>query len=399
MLTKLKLDDPAQFIPQGLMYLLREKANICRLTLTMPDEIDPAALRDALDAVLARAPYFRTALVWDKGAPRLEENEQPPVVEPDGAPRGIPEETNGYLFCFTYGGTAFTCHYFHFLTDGRGITRFLTQLALEYCNRRYGADLAGSELVSAPMYSMEEFERLYRKYHMAADLKKEQPPLRTGTPRPRVFRTAKADWVAAAQRWGVKPFSCMMGALCQAARACLDRDAIRYCYAVDARRAMGVPEALYNCVTVTQEIVQVSAHARLAGLVGGIDAGVRANMEDERLRMLLAQATGWAYEVARMKGSLRVKRRVFQMGEYAIGFQPDVWLSYLGDPLASGPEELHGYIKDYQVWVPPDNGLLGIEAVSLNGVVTFCVQDKMELDNFDEIFQNVLEKEGIRLLG
>ncbi len=436
MQTKLRLEDPAQFIPQGMMYLLRGKNNICRLALTLPDAVEPETLRAALEDVLARAPYFRTALVWEKDTPHLRDNGLPPVVvevtpppqggnaagihvygegkpgdappQDDGLPllgetgirpRAIPEETNGYLFYFLCQGNTFCCDYFHFLTDGRGITRFLTQVALEYCNRRYSASLAGSELTGAPMYPMEEFARLYEKYRVDADLKRERPPRKAGQPRQWVFRTAKADWIAAAQRSGVKPFSYMLGALCRAARMCGGRDTVRYSYAVDARRAMGVPEALYNCVTIAQEDVQISPNGSVADCVQAIDAGVRANMQDETVRMLLAQATGWAYEVSRMKAPLRIKRRVFQMGEYAMGFQPDVWLSYLGDPLAGGPEELRGYIKDYLVWVPPDEGLLGVEAVSLHGVVTFCVQDKLEQLNFDEIFRSVLKQEGIRLLG
>lgn len=399
MLTKRKLDDPAQFIPQGMMYLLREKKNICQLALTLPDEIDPEQLRAALDAVLARAPYFRMALLWEQDTPLLRENEKPPLVVADGRPRSIPEETNGYLFYFTCGGAAFTCHYFHFLTDGRGITQFLTQVALEYCNRRYRAGLEGRALPGAPMYSMEEFCRLYRRYHVEADLQKTRPPAEKGGPRQWVLRTPKEDWVAAGLRHGVKPFSAMLGALCRATRQCGGREEIHYSYAIDARRAMGVPGALYNCVTIAQESVSIDPDAPPAEAIRAIDRGVRANMEDERLRMLLVQATGWAYEVSQMRASPRIKRRVFQMGEYAIAFQPDVWLSYLGDPLASGPEELHDYIKDYLVWVPPDEGLLGVEAVSLNGTVTFCVQDRLTRPDFAEIFREVLKEEGIRLLG
>lgn len=398
MLTKLKLEAPAQYLPQGMMYLLREKNNICRLALTLPDEIDPELLRRALDAVLARAPYFRLALAWEKGSPVLRDNEAPPLVVTDDAPRTIPEETNGYLFYFICKGATFCCDYFHFLTDGRGIMQFLTQVLLEYCNQRYDAGLAGRELASAPMYSMEEFTRLYEKYRVQADLRKERPPLPKGGPRQWVFRTAKADWVAAAQRYGVKPFSCMMAALCRATRLCLEQDEIHYSYAVDARKAMGVPEALYNCVTIAQEAVRLTADTPLAAYIQAVDAGVRANMEDEKLRALLAQATGWAWEIFQMKASPRIKRRVFQMGEYAMGFQPEVWLSYLGDPLVSGPKELHDYIQDYIVWVPPDEGLLGIEAVSLNGTVTFCVQDKLVREDFDEIVGKVLGEEGVRII-
>lgn len=399
MQTKLEQENLNSFLPQGMMYLLREKKNICRLEVTLPDAIDGPLLAAAVNAVLARAPYFRVELIWEKDVPCLRPNEKPAVVTTDGRARQIPEETDGYLFAVSCEGARFCFDYFHFLADGRGILQFVTQLLLEYCNLRYDAGLTGRALVSAPMYSMAEFTRLYDQYRVEADLQKKRPPLREGEIKKRIFRTAKADWIAAAQRYGVKPFSCMMGALCGAARPFCGRDEIHFSYAVDARKAMGVPGALYNCVTIAQESMQIGADMPLEAYVRAIDAGVHANMEEEALRKLLVQATGWAYEVSRMKAPLRIKRRVFQMGEYAIGFQPDVWLSYLGDPLVSGPPALHDYIKDCIVWVPPDEGLLGVEAVSLNGTVTFCIQDKLEQSNFDEIFQNVLKQEGIRLLG
>jgi hypothetical protein len=392
-------DGLATFIAPGFLYLLREKQNVCRFELTFRDEIDPAALQAALDAVLLRAPFFRSALVWqDKNTPALVPNDAPCVVTMDGNSRTIPEETNGYLFAITCMGCVVVCEYLHFLTDGRGITQFLTQLTQEYCNRRYGTNFAGEPLISAPLYSMEQLNAVYAANHQT-DAKPHET-LTTKLPQSRLYHTVKADWVAFAQRNGVKPFCVMLAALCKALRLCGAADEVIFSYAVDSRRAMNVPQALYNCVSILQGTAQVSPDASLSAFVGAVDAQVRRDMaDDEKLCRVMAGITGWANEVAQMKAPFKIKQRVFQMGEAASSFHTDFWLSYLGDPFVSAadPAALRAYLQDYQVWVEPDMSNMGIEAISLNGKTIFCVQDRLASDGFDAAFRRVLQEEHIRL--
>ena len=33
-------------------------------------------------------------------------------------------------------------------------------------------------------------------------------------------------------------------------------------------------------------------------------------------------------------------------------------------------------LTDFQVWAPPDTGSLGVEAASLHGVITLCIENK-----------------------
>ena len=88
-----------------------------------------------------------------------------------------------------------------------------------------------------------------------------------------------------------------------------------------------------------------------------MDAAVRASLTPERKRRRMADQMGWVYKVDQQKAPLRIKQRVFQMGEYISGIPADFWFSYLGNPLMPNTPELAQYITDFGVWVPPDGRL------------------------------------------
>jgi hypothetical protein len=299
-------------------------------------------------------------------------------------------------------GRALTCRFDHFLTDGRGIRRFLSQILQEYCNLRYGASFAGEPLVSQALYPVERLREVYRENHIEGSLRRSEQVAEREAVR-RVYRTDKAGWVALAQRCGAKPFSCMMAALARAMRECgaAAGEAVTYKYAMDARVAWQVPEALYNCVAIVPGEATVPAGAPMEDYIAQIDARVRDVLRDEdEVRRLLSRVTGWAEEILRQKSSFRVKRRIYQMGEAASRVHTDFWMSYLGNPLSEAPggeAALTRYVEDFAVWVPPDTARIAVEAVSLNGVVTFCVQDKLGEDGFDEAFHTVLNEENITI--
>ena len=86
------------------------------------------------------------------------------------------------------------------------------------------------------------------------------------------------------------------------------------------------------------------------------------------------------------------------MGEYISGIPADFWFSYLGNPLMPNTPELAQYITDFGVWVPPDGGSLCVEASTLNGVITLCIENKVPKAGLPGILRRVLEAEGIPVL-
>ena len=65
---------------------------------------------------------------------------------------------------------------------------------------------------------------------------------------------------------------------------------------------------------------------------------------------------------------------------------------------ADWPPELAQYITDFGVWVPPEGGSLCVEASTLNGVITLCIENKVPKAGLPGILRRVLEAEGIPVL-
>ena len=171
-----------------------------------------------------------------------------------------------------------------------------------------------------------------------------------------------------------------------------------YSYAADTRAALGVPHALYNCIASFQLSLQLEPQARLHSFAKRLDHEIRESLTPERRLFRMAEQMGWVYQVFRQKAALKIKKRVFQMGEYISGVPADFWLSYLGNPLLPATPELQQYIRDFNVWVPPDGGSMGVEASSLNGIITLCIENKAEMPGLAGMIRTAFEKEDITVL-
>ena len=211
-------------------------------------------------------------------------------------------------------------------------------------------------------------------------------------------RFAKKDLVALGVKNKVKPFCALLGLLSMAVGQYLGKEAIQYSYSADTRDAVNVPDALYNCVCSFQGGVDLPQGVRLEQFVQEMDAAVKASLTPERKRRRMADQMGWVYKVDQQKAPLRIKQRVFQMGEYISGIPADFWFSYLGNPLMPATPELEQYTTDFGVWVPPEGGSLCVEASTLNGVITLCIENKVPKAGLPGILRRVLEAEGIPVL-
>ena len=348
----------AEYVFQGIMYYFRREKVCPRYQFTLKDPVDPALLQQALDAALEAAPYYRVRLVWEKRKAFLEPNSEPCLVYPDSVMREMPEQTNGYFFAVHCAQNTVYFDWFHFIADGHGVSPFLTRI------------LEQREVVETCEEPMHRIR----------------------------IRFAKKDLVAKGVQNGVKPFCALMGLLCIALGEYLGKDTIQYSYSADTRDAMGAPNARYNCVCSFQDGVTLHEGVRLEEFVQQMDRAVKDSLTAERKRRKMADQMGWVYKVDQQKAPLRIKQRVFQMGEYISGIPADFWFSYLGNPLMPATPELEQYTTDFGVWVPPEGGSLCVEASTLNGVITLCIENKVPKAGLPGILRRVLEAEGIPVL-
>ena len=389
----------AEYVFQGTMYFFRREKIQCRYQFALQDAVEPALLQRALNEALSAAPYYRVQLVWEKRDAFLEPNPNPCLVYAGSAMRAIPEETNGYLFSVSCEGDTVYFDWYHFLMDGRGVSSLLTRILELYCNLRYSTAFANPPIVCSPPY---DIKAMMEKYPAPAagesTLQRDVVQTWEGRMRRTRVRLTKQSLVDCAVENSVKPFTALAGLLSLALQGYLGKDEIQYSYSADTRKAAGVPDALYNCVCSFQDSVKLTGSTRLADIVPAMDASVRRNLQPEAQLRQMAQQMAWVYKVDQQKAPLRIKQRVFQMGEYISGVPADFWLSYLGNPLMPAVPELQQYISDFNVWVPPDGGSMGVEASSLNGVITLCIENKAEMPCLAKAIRTAFEKEGITVL-
>lgn len=383
---------------QGIVYYYRANQVICRYQIALHDPVDPALLQRALDEVRPLAGWYFQKVVWEKREAHLAPNDAPCRVTVGEAAPAIPEATNDYLFSLHCEGTTIYFDWFHFLADGRGFSPFMTLVLRAYCNLRYGTAFEGRALVTDPPYDIEDILAKYPESQVANDMQRPVVQTFEETPTCCRVRLEKAGLVDAALRCGVKPFSTLTALLCKAVRAYLDKDEVLYSYSTDARDALRVPNALYNCVASFQRRLPLTADAPLAEVAVGVDTDLKANLAPEKKIFRIAEQMGWVYRVYQQKASLSIKKRIFQMGEYISGFPADFWVSYLGDPFIPSSPELTRYIEDFQTWVPADGASIGLEATSLHGVITLCIKNKVPRPGFAEALRAAFEAEGIRVL-
>ena len=392
----------SDFIPQGAMYFYREKSIYCRYQYALRDAVDPALLQQAVDAALAEADYFKMKLVREKRTVYLEENDRPFTVCRDSRLRAMPAETGGYLFNVSCEGDTLFFDWFHFIADGHGVSRFLTRILMEYCNRRYGAGFDCPPLASAPPYDMEALLKLDPTAQEEGMPAVEPVPVEAGTLCRSMVRVDKQSLVDAALRCGVKPVSALLGLLSLAMQPLLGRERVEYCYSTDTRRVLGAPDAFYNCVASFRHGVDAGPATRLADIAAGIDADLRASLTPAPQLTQMAKMMGWVMRVDALKAPLRIKKRVFSMGEVMGNFPADFWISYLGDPLGPDrdyPPALCDYIRDFEVWVPPDGATAGFEVASLHGQLIVCIQDKLGRAGLPESLRAAFEREGVKVLS
>ena len=389
----------AEYVFQGIMYYFRREKVCPRYQFTLKDPVDPALLQQALDAALDAAPSYRVRLVWEKRDAFLESNPEPCLVRQGSTQPEMPEETNGYFFAVSCEGSTVYFDWFHFIADGHGVSPFLTRILELYCNLRYGTAFANPPIPNSPAYDIAKLVEQYPLQVMdETTLQREVVQTCESTMHRTRLRMTKQSLVQKGVENGVKPFCALMGLLCIGLGQYLGKDAIQYSYSVDTRDALNVPDALYNCVSSVQDGVAVPAGTRLSDFVRAMDAAVKESLTPERKRRKMADQMGWVYKVDQQKAPLRIKQRVFQMGEYISGVPADFWLSYLGNPLMPAAPELQQYISDFNVWVPPDGGSMGVEASSLNGVITLCIENKAEMPGLAGMIRTAFEKEDITVL-
>lgn len=119
---------------------------VFRLSAEMDAEVDAGVLQEALDAVFARYPLYRAVLRRGVFWYYLQDSDLRPVVEPERRPTCAAIYQDGrraLLFRVIHHRRRISLEVFHALSDGTGAMWFLSDLLVEYAQRRYPATATG----------------------------------------------------------------------------------------------------------------------------------------------------------------------------------------------------------------------------------------------------------------
>ena len=104
-----------------------------RTNITLTEPVNRQALENALRKAAMRFPYFSVKLVKHGSEYRMETNNLPFVVSPNGYAVTLgTEESNFHLFAFAYDGCCLYADTSHFITDGYGKVPFLQTILYYY---------------------------------------------------------------------------------------------------------------------------------------------------------------------------------------------------------------------------------------------------------------------------
>ncbi|MEG1687016.1 MAG: hypothetical protein RR022_06130 [Angelakisella sp.] len=127
-----RLDNAAKIFPSNST--LRDP-KVFRFSCQLTDEVDPAALQQALDKTLPAFPHYRSVLRRGLFWYFLEQSELPAVVEEEHLPLCSPlydRDRRGLLFRVMYYRRRISAEVYHALSDGSGALQFLRTLLHHY---------------------------------------------------------------------------------------------------------------------------------------------------------------------------------------------------------------------------------------------------------------------------
>ena len=109
-----------------------------RTGITLTEPVSARVLALAVKKAAERFPYFSVKLVRCGSEYRMEQNNRPFVISPDGRAAILgAEESNCHLFAFAYDGCRLYADTSHFITDGSGIFPFLKTILYYYLTELY----------------------------------------------------------------------------------------------------------------------------------------------------------------------------------------------------------------------------------------------------------------------
>lgn len=384
------------YVLQGYHYLLETEKTVGRVQASFDDPVNTGMLQNAIDAVMKHTDYFHQKLICENGQFFLAPNDVPCVIYPEGKRRLIPEETNGYLFYVSCKDNTVFLTFWHFLTDGHGSIRFMNELLMEYCNRRYNEHFVCQGLYSAKPYSIEALKTKCPEKIVPAR-RRSIPVMKNGEVHSHLLRLDRNSVLRAALAQDMWPFDYLLYLLCRFVQEELQADQISFGYPIDVRDVAGSPDALYNCIDMHWEAMdfrggdgdEEKAKQELIEKVG------ESLKPMKKLESFLREFQVWT-DLCKLDKPLRDKQMIVQMLYRSC--QSHLNLSYLENPLSRDQKAMEKYLTDYRISLLSTDMAFMAVVNTFQSYMNLTVTERLCRRDMADRLRDALSAEDIKVL-
>lgn len=381
-----------------------------RLTARLTENIDPAALRRAVDMTALRYPHFCVRLRGDERAYRYEDNPLPVVLLLTDEKICLNSEASNYhVWCVCCAEDRLHLDFFHGITDGTGMYAVLSTLL--YC---YGRERCGlTEPGNIPTAAAPAAEAELNDPQDALSRTETAPAPAAPMEKAFCFETDGGLTPSEATLWDIRiperafiPFSSandaspgtMVSLLLARAVARLyphREKEIVSAYVINARPMLGAADTCHNCLSMAlfpySERISAMPFDRQCTAYRGMTF---IQSDEERVRAAVAGNARAIRHAAEAAKTLAEKKeifgRMFNGGEGLITFL----VSYVG-------RWRYGAVASMlrEIWVhPPNTFSLMAEIGAAGGNLCLTLQQRFREDTVRETFLRQLGEYGIPYL-
>ena len=377
-----------------------------RFRIRLSDPIDADALRNAVDSVMKRYPYFCVRLL-KKGEEFVFADNKSPVVIAD-TPKGAElnaAESNYHMISFSGYDNWIVADIFHGLTDGTGAYEVIRTLLFYYCSRRYNKTLSEEGIrTTKDDIPIEEWEcPVMKAVNLPApkrhDMTSALNPIVAANLRTEEFATvysvltAESDFMKFNRDNGGSPGT-MVALLLSRSIAKLfpnSRDVIRIILSVNQRKALGAPLAHQSLVGGA--LLEYGEDLRRLPLREQIKAYremVSDQIQEEKVLAGVSSTLGLT-KMLLSKNTLEERIKIASSVDEMASRIGTACVSYVGKANFGEAEK---YVREFHAWsysaIP-----ITIQISAVNGKFTFDFIQKFNSPIYINAFLKELDEYGI----
>lgn len=307
------------------------------------------ALQESVQEIINKSPWVCWSLTNRVDTPELVKAHGRFTVHDCYKKRPIPETPGGYLFSVSCENDTIHFVYDHFLTDGRGIIWFISEILLEYCNRVYGTHFSYTPLSSE---KLPEFSELLKSTNLNSH-SENVIPLRTVNKKTEhlLLRMNKNEFVQKAISLGIKPFALLLSILCRGVMSAKEQSSVSYSFAMDARKVFNCEDVFYNFTTSVSNMV--SDENGIIGIRKHFNDAIYNFSEPTAVKESMSQGIRILNDLSKMKINFTAKRKVYS--KISDLERVTARISYLGTVFKKEYEILNQYVSVFMIWMDSDH--------------------------------------------